>query len=102
MHYLNYPGPDWTYENQDGGCDELGTVFDIQKDGTVGVKWQNGYRGNYRYKDNNTYDVLLSYVRFRFFNFFLELEIKRKGFRLDITVLMKHLAELFVACLFNT
>ncbi|KAJ8920592.1 hypothetical protein NQ315_004731 [Exocentrus adspersus] len=48
-------GPDWSWENQDGGEGHVGTVCEIGKSGTVGspdktvvVQWDNGTRTNYR------------------------------------------------------
>lgn len=54
------PGPDWTYENQDGGGDQIGKVFLVHRNGEVLVKWPNGNICNYRCGLSGKYDVVIS------------------------------------------
>ncbi|XP_045216420.2 uncharacterized protein LOC123566429 [Mercenaria mercenaria] len=53
-------GPDWRYGNQDGGGDQIGTVYKIKTGGVVCVRWPNGYRHKYRYNRCGVFDVLIS------------------------------------------
>lgn len=43
-------GPDWEWDDQDGGEGSLGVVVEVDKDikGTVWVQWETGRRANYR------------------------------------------------------
>ncbi|CAH0558346.1 unnamed protein product [Brassicogethes aeneus] len=57
-------GPDWCWNNQDGGEGNVGTVCEIGKSGTVGspdktvvVQWDNGTRTNYRVGYLGKYDL---------------------------------------------
>ncbi|KAG5886403.1 hypothetical protein JTB14_030762 [Gonioctena quinquepunctata] len=57
-------GPDWAWENQDGGEGNVGTVCEIGRTGTVGspdktvvVQWDNGSRTNYRVGYEGKYDL---------------------------------------------
>ncbi|OWF46887.1 HERC2-like protein 3 [Mizuhopecten yessoensis] len=50
-------GPDWEWENQDGGEDQIGVVFKIEDNGVIHVRWQNGKRGNYRYGIHGKFDI---------------------------------------------
>ncbi|XP_071478647.1 uncharacterized protein [Diadema antillarum] len=55
-------GPDWKYEDQDGGKGHLGTIKDVpggNQTGLVVVQWDYGYRGRYRIGADNAYDLLL-------------------------------------------
>ncbi|XP_069136817.1 E3 ubiquitin-protein ligase mib1-like [Argopecten irradians] len=50
-------GPDWEWDNQDGGEDQVGIVFKIEDSGVIHVRWQNGKRGNYRYGIHGKFDI---------------------------------------------
>ncbi|XP_060066674.1 uncharacterized protein LOC132546961 [Ylistrum balloti] len=50
-------GPDWEWDNQDGGEDQVGVVFKIEDNGVIHVRWQNGKRGNYRYGIHGKFDI---------------------------------------------
>ncbi|KAF7267945.1 hypothetical protein GWI33_018888 [Rhynchophorus ferrugineus] len=57
-------GPDWNWNNQDGGEGHVGTVCEIGKPGTLGspdktvvVQWDNGTRTNYRVGYTSKYDL---------------------------------------------
>ncbi|CAG9771297.1 unnamed protein product [Ceutorhynchus assimilis] len=58
-------GPDWSWNNQDGGEGHVGTVCEIGKPGTVTgspdktavVQWDNGTRTNYRIGYVGKYDL---------------------------------------------
>lgn len=57
-------GPDWKWDQQDGGEGCVGTVTEIgvgnfvrPPQGTVVVLWDCGYRSNYRIGYNNCYDL---------------------------------------------
>ncbi|XP_033749308.1 uncharacterized protein LOC117333997 [Pecten maximus] len=50
-------GPDWEWDNQDGGEDQVGIVFKIEDNGVIHVRWQNGKRGNYRYGIHGKFDI---------------------------------------------
>ncbi|XP_023022675.2 E3 ubiquitin-protein ligase mind bomb 2 isoform X1 [Leptinotarsa decemlineata] len=57
-------GPDWNWENQDGGEGHIGTVCEIGRTGTVGapdktvvVQWDNGSRTNYRVGYEGKFDL---------------------------------------------
>lgn len=70
-------GPDWKWDNQDGGEGHAGTVVEIGKppstgnsasspnpvdrtpDKTVIVQWDHGSRSNYRIGYQNAYDLLV-------------------------------------------
>ncbi|XP_071840048.1 E3 ubiquitin-protein ligase MIB2-like isoform X1 [Apostichopus japonicus] len=59
-------GPDWRWNDQDGGEGNLGTVVEVGKKGsstspekTVIVQWDNGSRTNYRMGYHNAYDLLI-------------------------------------------
>ncbi|KAI8750496.1 E3 ubiquitin-protein ligase MIB2, partial [Biomphalaria glabrata] len=57
-------GPDWTYEDQDGGEGHVGTVVQVPgkddsstPDKHVTVLWDNGNRHLYRVGAENAYDL---------------------------------------------
>lgn len=55
-------GPDWKWENQDGGEGHVGTVVEVGRsngtlDKQVFVVWDNGVRGNYRIGYSGAYDL---------------------------------------------
>ena len=53
-------GPDWSWENQDGGEGCTGTIIETTKRnaiGTVMVRWDNGKQSNYRIGHLNAYDL---------------------------------------------
>ncbi|XP_011451253.3 uncharacterized protein [Magallana gigas] len=50
-------GPDWKWFDQDGGNDNIGTVYKVKRDNTIFVQWFNGTKGNYRFGYDNKYDV---------------------------------------------
>lgn len=55
-------GPDWKWENQDGGEGHVGTVVEVGRsngtlDKQVFVLWDNGVRGNYRIGYSGDYDL---------------------------------------------
>jgi len=57
-------GPDWKWQNQDGGEGHVGTVVEIGKssksntpDKTVVVQWDSGFRTNYRVGYQGFYDL---------------------------------------------
>lgn len=59
-------GPDWRWNDQDGGEGNLGTVVEVGKTGsntspekTVIVQWDNGARTNYRMGYHGAYDLLI-------------------------------------------
>lgn len=59
-------GPDWRWNDQDGGEGNLGTVVEVGKSGsntspekTVIVQWDNGARTNYRMGYHGAYDLLI-------------------------------------------
>lgn len=60
-------GPDWKWDDQDGGKGNVGTVIDTQSDGSsirpVTVVWDSGFKGHYRAGPRGCYDlrVTLSY-----------------------------------------
>jgi len=57
-------GPNWKWQNQDGGEGHVGTVVEIGKssksntpDKTVVVQWDSGFRTNYRVGYQGFYDL---------------------------------------------
>ncbi|XP_062620442.1 uncharacterized protein LOC134282018 isoform X2 [Saccostrea cucullata] len=52
-------GPDWKWGDQDGGEGNVGTVYRVEMDAVVYVKWPNGNKSNYRYGYENKHDVQL-------------------------------------------
>ncbi|XP_060518336.1 E3 ubiquitin-protein ligase MIB2 isoform X2 [Cylas formicarius] len=59
-------GPDWSWEDQDGGEGFVGTVCEIGRSGIVGspdktvvVQWDGGTRTNYRVGYMNKYDLCI-------------------------------------------
>ncbi len=53
-------GPDWKWDNQDGGLGNKGTVIDVTRKGWVNVKW-NGIRKplDYRWGAHESFDLKL-------------------------------------------
>ena len=59
-------GPDWKWQNQDGGEGHVGTVVEVGKPGnsntpdkTVVVQWDLGFRTNYRVGYQGLYDLCI-------------------------------------------
>ena len=53
-------GPNWAWGDQNGGPDEIGVVMEgIDSDGWVRVKWPNGRDQEYRWGNDNKYDLQL-------------------------------------------
>lgn len=59
-------GPNWIWQNQDGGEGHVGTVCEIGRSGsahspenTVVVNWDTGHRTNYRVGYQNQYDLII-------------------------------------------
>ena len=57
-------GPDWKWQNQDGGEGHVGSLVEIGKPGnnntpdkTVVVQWDSGFRTNYRVGYQGAYDL---------------------------------------------
>ena len=49
-------GPDWKWENQDGGEGSKGVVTDIKRKGWVIVKWDKT-KHDYRFGAQNAFDL---------------------------------------------
>lgn len=49
-------GPDWKWENQDGGVGSKGTVVSMKK-GWVNVKWDRNVKHDYRWGAQDSYDL---------------------------------------------
>lgn len=52
-------GPDWKWFDQDGGKDNIGTVYRVKGSNIVYVRWTNGIKSNYRFGYDGKYDVIL-------------------------------------------
>ncbi|XP_059173149.1 E3 ubiquitin-protein ligase MIB2-like [Physella acuta] len=58
-------GPDWSWQNQDGGVGHVGTVVKVNGGGsgkpeqTVDVVWDNGQKNMYRIGINDKFDLLV-------------------------------------------
>eukprot|EP00105_Crassostrea_gigas_P023541 XP_011443408.1 PREDICTED: uncharacterized protein LOC105339527 isoform X1 [Crassostrea gigas] len=50
-------GPDWKWEDQDGGIGSIGSVYRIKDDATVYVRWPCGRRSNYRFGYDGKFDI---------------------------------------------
>ena len=52
-------GPDWEWGDQDGGEGHVGTVVEVQSNGSssVTVQWDCGGKSSYRYGVNKKYDL---------------------------------------------
>ena len=51
-------GPDWEWENQDGGEGYVGTVAGLEEGGReVVVQWDTGQRCRYRCGEQSKYDL---------------------------------------------
>ena len=55
-------GPDWTWEDQDGGEGHVGTVVEVDRSavgdgGCVIVQWDRGNRLRYRCGERGKYDL---------------------------------------------
>ena len=50
-------GRDWKWGDQDGGNGNVGIVRDTCEDGWVEVKWRNGKVGQYRWGNDNCFDL---------------------------------------------
>ena len=51
-------GPDWEWEDQDGGEGHVGTVAKLEEGGgAVVVQWDTGMRCRYRCGEQNKYDL---------------------------------------------
>ena len=51
-------GPDWKWDNQDGGAGNLGTVIELKSDGWIRVKWDKGGTNAYRTADVGGTDLV--------------------------------------------
>uniref|UniRef100_A0A8W8I5N5 E3 ubiquitin-protein ligase HERC2 n=1 Tax=Magallana gigas TaxID=29159 RepID=A0A8W8I5N5_MAGGI len=52
-------GPDWVWNDQDGGTGNIGSVLRVGRDGIVLVQWENGRRGTYRFGNYGFFDLKL-------------------------------------------
>nr|XP_034323560.1 uncharacterized protein LOC105339595 isoform X2 [Crassostrea gigas] len=52
-------GPDWVWNDQDGGTGNIGSVLHVGSDGIVLVQWENGRRGTYRFGNYGFFDLKL-------------------------------------------
>lgn len=57
-------GPDWKWEDQDGGIGGVGIVIEVKSWKTelnkgARIRWQSGQMNVYRYGAENAYDVKL-------------------------------------------
>ena len=53
-------GPDWKWDDQDGGEGHVGTVVVVGKSGkTAVVQWDDGTRANYRCGFQGAFDLCL-------------------------------------------
>lgn len=50
-------GPDWRWENQDGGEGCKGRVVEVRKNGWVNVKWERNAKHDYRWGAQDCYDL---------------------------------------------
>ncbi|XP_065943600.1 uncharacterized protein [Magallana gigas] len=50
-------GPDWEWENQDGGAGSIGSVVTVVNNCIVLVRWQHGFLGQYRFGCNGKIDL---------------------------------------------
>lgn len=50
-------GPDWHWDNQDGGRGCRGRVVEIRRNGWVSVKWDNAGKHDYRWGSQGLYDL---------------------------------------------
>ncbi|XP_022330329.2 uncharacterized protein LOC111128778 isoform X2 [Crassostrea virginica] len=50
-------GPDWKWEEQDGGVGSIGTVYKAMDDATVYVRWPCGRKANYRFGCDGKFDI---------------------------------------------
>jgi len=53
-------GPDWKWDNQDGGPGKKGRVTRGVVDGWVKIKWDAGGENSYRYGNDGKYDIKVS------------------------------------------
>lgn len=52
-------GPDWKWENQDGGVGSKGTVVSMKK-GWVNVRWDHNVKHDYRWGAQDSYDLVVA------------------------------------------
>nr|XP_034323302.1 uncharacterized protein LOC105337133 isoform X3 [Crassostrea gigas] len=50
-------GPDWKWEDQDGGVGSIGTIYRVKDDATVYVRWPSGRNSNYRFGYEGKFDI---------------------------------------------
>ncbi|XP_048734908.2 uncharacterized protein LOC125650560 isoform X1 [Ostrea edulis] len=50
-------GPDWKWEEQDGGKGSIGTTYRVMDNASVYVRWPCGRMGNYRFGYDGKYDI---------------------------------------------
>ncbi|XP_061168820.1 uncharacterized protein LOC133178069 [Saccostrea echinata] len=50
-------GPDWEWEDQDGGEGSIGSVYRIIGIGIAHVRWQNGQKSDYRFGFEGKFDL---------------------------------------------
>ncbi|XP_061171956.1 uncharacterized protein LOC133181481 [Saccostrea echinata] len=52
-------GPDWQWEDQDGGKGNIGVVYKTKRNAVVYVRWPNSNKSNYRFGYDGKFDVQL-------------------------------------------
>nr|XP_034323315.1 uncharacterized protein LOC105331856 [Crassostrea gigas] len=50
-------GPDWKWDDQDGGVGSIGTVYRVKDDATVYIRWSSGRNSNYRFGYEGKFDI---------------------------------------------
>lgn len=53
-------GPDWRYDDQDGGAGSIGVIHSILMDGLALVQWANEHHAIYRVGYNNKHDLIFT------------------------------------------
>jgi len=83
-------GPDWKWEDQDGGEGNVGTIIETPKvvlnqlgPRTISVIWDSGIKGRYRAGPKGSYDLRVSlnlplndFLYYNQFNFLLRLDFR--------------------------
>ena len=52
-------GPDWQWDDQDGGAGKTGIALPDDSEGWIGVRWEGGSKNAYRYGSDRKADVVL-------------------------------------------
>ncbi|XP_062603204.1 uncharacterized protein LOC134264974 isoform X1 [Saccostrea cucullata] len=52
-------GPNWQWEDQDGGKGSIGVVYKMKRNAVVHVRWPNSNKSNYRFGYDGKFDVKL-------------------------------------------